>query len=93
MTELSINDLKERGWTQAMIDRFLGKEDWRNPVDHWANYSGIKVWTLKRVEAAETTPEFSEFFTRSASRRKLSAEKIDEVYSRINKLRQNRIDL
>ena len=90
---LRARDLKDRGWTEAMIRRFLGPEDSRHPVDHWANFSGARVWALDRVERAECTMEFEEFFIKSARRRKLEEPFRDEVLRRIRKFRREGRDL
>jgi hypothetical protein len=85
----SVADLQARGWTRSMIDRFLGAEDAREPVDHWANYSGKSVWYQYRVEAAEVTPEFEEAFLKSAKRRKLADEQVKSVQRRLKSLRKS----
>src|SRR5437867_9737165 len=37
---LSVADLLARGWSRSMIEYFLGEEDFRNAVSHWANFKG-----------------------------------------------------
>ena len=80
---LSAFDLFSRGWTETMIQRFLGPEDRRTPVDHWANWQGARAYALDRVERAESTPEFEKYFLASSKRRRLSDAFREEVLARI----------
>lgn len=69
---LDVQQLRSRGWTDALIQRFLGAPDARVSVDHWANYSGKRVFFLERVELAEASRDFLTAFDTSVRRRKLS---------------------
>ncbi|WP_098469657.1 hypothetical protein [Serinibacter salmoneus] len=63
------SDLKERGWSPAMIRDLLGDPDL--VVDH--NQAGTRVAHLfraVRVEAAEATPEFKERIAKAGARAK-----------------------
>ena len=84
--------LKERGWTRALRERFLGEVDQRLPVDHWKNWYGKDAYTVRRVELTEITPEWEAAFLRSARRRKLPQALVDEVLQRINENRAAGID-
>jgi hypothetical protein len=68
---LGIDDLRARGWTLKLIEKFLGDEDRRDSVSHWANFSGKKVYLVARVESAEAMPEFEVDFIISAQRHNL----------------------
>lgn len=79
-----------RGWTPALITKHLGDRDWRDPVDHWANFTGKDVFLLARVELAEGSEAFAKDFAASAKRRKLSADVTAEVLERCERLRKRR---
>jgi hypothetical protein len=79
---ISLDDLRKRGWTIAIVQRHLGDEDRRDAVTHWANFSGKKMYLLARVEMAEASSAFAEEFARSAQRRRLSKERVDAVEAR-----------
>lgn len=79
---LGIVELCDRGWTLKLIEKFLGDEDRRDAVNHWANFSGKKIYLTTRVVAAEAMREFEVDFIRSANRRKLSREFVDSVLER-----------
>lgn len=76
---IDINDLRQRGWTESLIARFLGAADRWTPVNHWLNWTGKRQWFLGQIEVAEQDEEFLIAFERSALRRKLSHETILEM--------------
>lgn len=47
---LSTLKLKERGWTDGMIRRFLGEPDATRPNPHYKCAAPMKLYELKRVE-------------------------------------------
>ena len=72
---LTTSELKDRGWTKTLIRRFLPTADATEPNPKYPNAGHpMKLYQLKRVEAAEATDEF-----RAASilsmKRKESAQK------------------
>jgi len=71
-----MQQLSERGWTDALVKRFLGEPDGWEPVNHWANWTGKRTYFLKRVQIAEASPEFEAAYRRSVLRRKLTEQKI-----------------
>lgn len=79
-------ELASRGWTAALIAKHLGDRDWREAVDHWANYTGKDVFLLARVELAEGSQAFAKDLATSAKRRKLSAEFTNAVLDRSARL-------
>jgi hypothetical protein len=87
--DFTVEDLLKRGWTRTLIDHFLGTEDYRNPVDHFRNYSEKNMFVQRRVEVIEASPEFERSFLASAKRRKMSEAAVDEVRARIAELRAN----
>jgi hypothetical protein len=92
-TDFTVEDLLTRGWTLTLIERFLGREDYRNPVDHFRNYAGKKMFQRRRVELTEASVEFETAFIVSAKRRRLPPERIDATCTRIRELRQSRDQL
>jgi hypothetical protein len=50
-------DLRRRGWTPSLINQLLGEPDYRprNPANI---RQCLRLFLIKRVEQAETTPEF-----------------------------------
>jgi hypothetical protein len=91
--DFTVEDLLTRGWTRTLIDRFLEPEDYRNPVDHFRNYAGKRMFQRRRVELTEASAEFEAAFILSAKRRRLASETIDATCTRIRELRENRDQL
>jgi len=75
---LSVVQLAERGWTERMVRRLLGRPDRWGNVDHWKNWTGKRLYYLDRVEIAEGLPDFQKMFGNSAKRRKLEPVRIEE---------------
>lgn len=69
---LDINALKYRGWTDTLINRFLGDADQWLPVNHYANFQGKRAWFIARVVEAEQSDNFLKVFRTSLKRRKIS---------------------
>ena len=59
--------LKERGWSDFMIEMYLGKPDKIVPNPHYRSRRS-QLYTSKRVIAAEQAPEFKEWRATSAAR-------------------------
>ena len=91
--DFTVEDLLTRGWTLTLIERFLGREDYRDPVDHFRNYAGKKMYQRRRVELTEASAEFEAAFILSAKRRRLASETIDATCTRIRELRESRDQL
>jgi hypothetical protein len=83
-----MDDLRIRGWTPKLIEKYLGDEDRRDPVLHWANFSGKKVYLVARVELAEAIPEFEVDFKLSARRRRLQKDFVEATIGRCRELRE-----
>jgi hypothetical protein len=91
--DFTVEHLLRRGWTHTLIARFLGNEDYRNPVNHFRNYSGKKMFIRRRVEVIEASPEFESSFMASAKRRKMSEAAVSEARARLADLRARREQL
>lgn len=73
---LDVEDLRSRGWTDALIHRFLGAPDRFEPVDHFRNFTGKRVYFLERIELAEASKDFAAAFKASVRRRKLGIDAV-----------------
>ena len=63
--------LADRGWTRALVSRFLKRPASWGTVNHWANFKGKALYDTERVIAAETSAEFAAIFARSVRRRNI----------------------
>lgn len=52
---LSLAGLKDRGWTPALIQRFLGEPDETAPNPHYRTAAPMRLYLVSRVEACEQT--------------------------------------
>ena len=50
--------LKNRGWTDAMVKKFLGAPDATKPNPHYKSAAPMGLWDAKRVSKAERTAEW-----------------------------------
>jgi hypothetical protein len=67
---LDVEVLRARGWTESMVKRFLGAPDRWGPVNHYANFTGKRLYFLDRVEQVEAAADFEAAFHPSLTRRK-----------------------
>jgi hypothetical protein len=74
-TMLNISDLKERGWTQGLIKRFLGEPDATRP-NRYRNRrrSPVKLYQVNRVTELEASPEFAAAKSKAMARSKAATE-------------------
>ena len=73
MTEmLTMAQLRERGWTPAMVRDLLGEPDElrRNPV--YRSAAPMRLWAAGRMTVAEVTPRLAERKAISAKRSAIS---------------------
>lgn len=86
------SDIKERGWTDAMIRDFLGEPDERR---NSAMYRGTvyRLYLKTRVDAAEKTEEFAAWMSKLRKRRaKAAEEKEEKIFrSETEKLRKSQM--
>ena len=66
--------LKNRGWTDAMVKKFLGAPDITKPNPHYKSAAPMGLWDAKRVSKAERTAEWKAEKEKSVVR-KASAQK------------------
>lgn len=55
-----LSDLRDRGWTPAMVRDLLGDPDRTAPNPHYACAAEMKLYRLERVKATEETPAWKE---------------------------------
>lgn len=65
----SISTLKERGWTDGKIRSVLGEPDKLTKNPHYATAAPMRLYALERVEAAEQTPEWQDWYQKTLARR------------------------
>lgn len=66
--------LKNRGWTDAMVKKFLGAPDATKPNPHYKSAAPMGLWLAKRVNQAERTAAWKAEKEKSVGR-KASAQK------------------
>lgn len=76
---VNLNQLRARGWTKTLIERYLGDPDRWESVDHWANFRGRATYLAQRVMLVESQADFKYDFGASAHRRRLSREGLDQI--------------
>jgi hypothetical protein len=57
---LPVSHIKQRGWTDALITRFVGNPDHLVTNPAWQGGPKIRLYYRSRVAAAEALPEFIE---------------------------------
>lgn len=65
----NLEKLKERGWTAALVKRFLGDPDGFKANPYYRNAAPQKLYLSSRVQAIEQTELFRDHRTKSAIRR------------------------
>ena len=71
---LSKPKLKERGWTDGMVRKFLGEPDATRPNPHYKCAAPMGLYDVKRVEKVERSAKFKAEMEKLAGR-KQSAQK------------------
>ena len=77
-------DLKERGWTDALIRDYLGDPD--EEKKHHSYNSYIKLYKIERVEKVESTEGFEEAYEKSLKRRKSAKKAVDTKLKKAKQL-------
>lgn len=57
----SKSQLKERGWTETAINKFLGNWDLEKKNPMYSSSSTMKLYLIKRVKRAESTKKFKQW--------------------------------
>src|SRR5262249_41149128 len=58
--QLTASQIQGRGWTKGMIEQFLGEPDASRPNPHYRSGPRMRLYEMRRVEQAVTSPEFRE---------------------------------
>lgn len=61
--------LKQRGWTESAIARFLDPHDREAPNPHYRKAAPMRLYRLARVEAAEQSDDYRAYAAATAGRR------------------------
>lgn len=69
---LSTPELRERGWTPAVVRDLLGEPDDTRPNPHSKAAAPMRLWLKERVEATEGTAEFRNRADRARRRAEIS---------------------
>ena len=79
--------LRARGWTRGLVEKFLVRPDRWASVSHWKNYTGKATYFVERVLQTEQLVDFKSAFKASIVRRKLTVKVIDAI-----RLERERVD-
>lgn len=80
---LSRSKLKERGWTDRIIKKFIPLCDKEKKNPYYASTSPMKLYLSKRVEQIEQTGEFKKEFIKSQPRKKSSQKAVKTKLQKI----------
>lgn len=69
--------LKERGWTDGLIKKFLGEPDDTKPNPHYRSAAPMKLYDMKRVEKTERSAKFKAEKEKSATRKQSAAKAVE----------------
>jgi hypothetical protein len=73
-THLSKTVLKERGWTDAAIKKFLGGHDLEVKNPKFRSAAPCKLYEITRVEASESSDDWRDWYSKSLARRAKQSE-------------------
>jgi hypothetical protein len=73
-TTYSVPTLKERGWTEALIKKFLGEPDVLKTNPRYKSAAPMRLYNTDRVEECEQSQDWQEAATRAQSRSKRGKE-------------------
>lgn len=65
---ISLAGLKKRGWTDRLVEDFLGREDRTATNPHYRSGPPMRLFARSRVEAVEKEPRFQEALARAQKR-------------------------
>ena len=82
---LTTRDLRERGWTDNLISKFLQEPDhWpliKGPV--WGSHTNQRGWFYTRILEIEKSSQFMAMLEKSLTRRKYDVNSISEFLTKI----------
>ncbi len=65
---LTMTQLKERGWTAALVKKFLDPPDATRPNPHYKSAAPMRLYTASRVEAAGSCEDWKTAVARARTR-------------------------
>ena len=71
--------LRARGWTRGLVERFLHAPDRWGSVNHFRNYKGKALYYVEWVMLTESHQDFKAAYDASVKRRKLSSDTLAEI--------------
>ncbi len=77
-THFTKQRLKERGWTDSLINRFLPYPDAEEPNPVHKGGAPMKLYLISRVREVEYSPEFTEAVKALTKKRRRRSEKRHE---------------
>jgi hypothetical protein len=80
---LPASQLKQRGWTEALIIRFLGAPDDERPNPHYRSGPPMRLYNKHRVEQVEVSSEFREVQNSRRSKREAARKAIETKRRRL----------
>jgi len=67
---LPTSALKERGWTDSLIKKFLGEPDEKRENPHYRSAAPMRMYNPDRVQSVEATDDFLEAYAKAIARSK-----------------------
>lgn len=90
-TRLNATSIRERGWTNGLITKFLGEPDQLKKNPFYRDAAPVRLYDLSRVEAAELSPEWITASAQTQHRRagasKAVRTKTDALLKKVEQLR------
>ena len=71
--------LRARGWTRTLVEKYLVRPDRWDAVNYWANFKGKAKYFVERLIQVESREDFRTAIQASIKRRKLSPEELAEM--------------
>jgi hypothetical protein len=75
---VNISELKQRGWTDSAIRKFLGEPDKLKPNPHYKKAPPMRLYDSDRVEQTEESEEWKEWYQKSLDRREKQSQAMQE---------------
>ncbi len=80
--------MRARGWTRTLIERFLVRPDQWEAVNHYLNYKGKATYFVERVMTAERHALFETAFKASVRRRRVSQDELLSIQTERDRVNQ-----
>lgn len=77
--------LKERGWTNSLIEKFLPFPDKLKPNPHYRCAPEMKLYILKRVEFIEKSKDFKKLMKNVKKRKESSKKAVETKLNNLNR--------